>query len=194
MAAVIIILVIVVIIAVVAVGQYNKLITLKHGVENAWGQVNVQLKQRADLIPNLMTTVKGAADYEAGTLGAVTKLRAAAESVQQTTDAAKTDRSAAAQAAVDDAARQFSFALNSVHEAYPQLTATVNFSQFQEQLTSMEERIGYARQAYNDSVMDLNVAIEQFPGSMFAGMAGAKAAEPFELRNEADAEAPKIQF
>jgi len=194
MVVVIVLVVVVVALALFAVSQYNKLIALKHSVENAWGQVNVQLKQRADLVPNLMATVKGAADYEAGTLGAVTKLRAAAESVQSTTQAAQADRTAAAQAAVDAAAKQFSVALNSVHEAYPQLTATVNFSQFQEQLTSMEERIGYARQAYNDSVTELNVAIEQFPGSLFAGMAKAQPAEPFELENASDAVAPRVQF
>ena len=194
MGFVIVLLVIVVLLAWFAIGQYNKLIALKHAVENAWGQVDIQLKLRADLIPNLMNTVKGAADYEKGTLTAVTQLRTAAEAVQSTTAAAKTDKSAAAQKAADEAAREFNVVLNSVHEAYPQLNATVNFARFQEQLTSIEEKISYARQAYNDSVEELNVAIESFPSSLFAGMAKAVPAEPYELKSDADREAPVVKF
>lgn len=191
---VIVLLAVVVLLAWFAMNQYNRLIALKHAVENSWGQVDVQLKLRADLIPNLLNTVKGAADYEKGTLAAVTQLRTAAEAVKATTDVAKTDKSADAQKAADDAARKFNIVLNSVHEAYPQLSATVNFAQFQEQLTSVEEKISYARQAYNDSVEELNVAIESFPSSLFAGMAKAVPAEPYELKSELDREAPVVKF
>lgn len=190
-----IIITVVVIVAIIAIiiGLYNSLARLKTVAEAALSQIDVQLKERADLIPNLINTVKGAANFEKSTLTAVTELRAAGEKLYNATQTATTDHSGQAQQAVDAAAKVFNISLRSVAEAYPQLTATSNFSRLQEQLTSMEEKIAFARQSYNDAVADYNTKIRVFPTVIIAKLFHY---EPFSLYKPAENVEipPKVEF
>lgn len=190
-----IIITVVVIVAIIAIiiGLYNSLARLKTVAEAALSQIDVQLKERADLIPNLINTVKGAANFEKSTLTAVTELRAAGEKLYNATQTATTDHSGQAQQAVDAAAKVFNISLRSVAEAYPQLTATSNFSRLQEQLTSMEEKIAFARQSYNDAVADYNTKIRVFPTVIIAKLFHY---EPFSLYKPAEnvENPPKVEF
>ena len=190
-----IIITVVVIVAIIAIiiGLYNSLARLKTVAEAALSQIDVQLKERADLIPNLINTVKGAANFEKSTLAAVTELRAAGEKLYNATQTATTDHSGQAQQAVDAAAKVFNISLRSVAEAYPQLTATSNFSRLQEQLTSMEEKIAFARQSYNDAVADYNTKIRVFPTVIIAKLFHY---EPFSLYKPAEnvENPPKVEF
>lgn len=185
----------VVVVAIIAtiIGLYNSLARLKTLAEAALSQIDVQLKERADLIPNLINTVKGAANFEKSTLAAVTELRAAGEKLTDATRTATADHSSQAQQAVDAAAKSFNISLRSVAEAYPQLTATSNFSRLQEQLTSMEEKIAFARQSYNDAVADYNIKIRVFPTVIIAKLFHY---EPFSLYKPAENVEipPKVEF
>lgn len=179
-----IVLAIVVVLVVVVIVTYNGLIRSRNQVENAWSQIDVQLKRRIDLIPNLVETVKGYAAHEKETLDAVIRARNAAM-------ASPTDPHA--QAAADNqltgALRQL-FALG---EAYPDLKANQNFLALQEELTSTEGRVAYARQFYNDSVLNYNNKLQQFPTVIFASMLKFDKREYFEA-DESARDVPKIGF
>jgi LemA protein len=178
-----IIIVLVVLAVLYAIALRNGLVRNRNRVENAWAQIDVQLKRRADLIPNLVETVKGYAAHERETLDAVIHARNAAVS-------ANTPAAASAADAQMTGALGRLFALG---EAYPDLKANQNFLNLQEELTATEDKVGYARQAYNDSVTTYNTKIQQFPGSIFAPRMGFKAREYFQV-DEAAKATPKIQF
>ena len=179
-----VILAIIVVLVLGAVGIYNSLIRRRNQVENAWAQIDVQLKRRLDLIPNLVETVKAYATHERSTLEAVVNARNAAISAAPTP---------AAQAGADQqltgALRQL-FALS---EAYPDLKANQNFLALQEELTSTEGKVAYARQFYNDTVMTYNNKLDTFPTMIFARMMSFARREYFEAEDSAR-QAPKVQF
>lgn len=158
-----------------AVISYNGLVKLRNRIEAAWAQIDVQLKRRYDLIPNLVETVKGYATHERGTLEAVIEARNRAISAP---DGSR--EQAQAENAITGALRQV-FALS---EAYPDLKANQNFGQLQEELTSTEDRIAYSRQFFNDSVLKYNSKIQAFPGVIFANTMGFKPREYFEADDE----------
>jgi len=182
----IIILVLVVILLFAFIGIYNGLIRGRNAVKNAWAQIDVQLKRRFDLIPNLVETVKGYMKHERETLEAITRARTAAQQV--------------AAAGVGERAKaegELGFALSrlfAVAEAYPDLKANQNFLALQEELTSTENKISFSRQYYNDAVMKYNNQIQTFPSNLIAGMAGFKTSEFFETTVAAEREAPKVSF
>src|SRR5438874_5726859 len=166
------------------IGMYNSLVRLKIQCENAWADVDVQLKRRYDLIPNLVETVKGYAAHEKGTLEAVINARNRAMSAQG--PAAKAE----AEGMLAGALRQL-FALA---EAYPQLRAVESFTSLQGSLNEIEDHVQNARRYYNAVVRDLNTKIAQFPSNIIAGMFGFNAREFFELKDAAQREAPKVSF
>jgi len=179
-----ILLVVVVAIVIYAIVAYNGLIRGKNQIENAWSQIDVQLKRRIDLIPNLVETVKGYAAHEKDTLDAVVRARNAAISAPATP---------AGQAEADNqltgALRQL-FALS---EAYPDLKANQNFLALQEELTATEGRVAYARQFYNDSVLNYNNKLQAFPTVFFAKAMKFQRREYFET-DEAARQVPKVEF
>jgi len=163
---------------------YNSLVTKRVRCREAWSQIDVQLKRRYDLIPNLVETVKGYAAHEKETLERVIQARNAAISASGVKEQAEAENM------LTGALRQI-FALS---EAYPNLKANENFAQLQEELTSTENRISFARQHYNDSAAVYNVAREKFPNNIVAGAFSFKEQEFFELEEPAAREAPKVQF
>lgn len=193
MVALIVIVVLAVLIVVWGIGQYNRVIRTKNGVTNAWSQIDVQLKRRKDLIPQLVETVKGYARHESATLEEVTRMRTAATKANEATTNAIGSNSAEAEDAAEKAMRNLTLAVNAVTEAYPDLKANENFSKLQEELAHTENQVAFARQAYNDQVMDLNTMVESFPSSLFASMAGVRQASSFTISDE-DREAPKVSF
>ena len=172
------------VVVIALIGIFNRLVRLRNRVETAWAQIGVQLKRRLDLIPNLVETVKGYANFEKTALEAVIAARQGAMSAAPTPPA-----QAAADNMVTGALRQL-FALS---EAYPDLKANQNFLALQEELTATEGRVAYSRQFYNDEVLKYDNAIESFPGVVFARMFGFQPREYFEAEAAAS-EAPKIQF
>ena len=176
----------IVIAAVVVIGVllYNSLIQRRNRVDNAWSQIDVQLKRRLDLIPNLVETVKGYAEHEKSTFDAVISARQAAIAAPATPAA-----QAGASNAVTGALRQL-FALS---EAYPDLKANANFLALQEELTSTESRVAYARPFYNDEVLGLNNAFQKIPGLFVARLAGIGPRDYFDAEPAAD-NPPKVQF
>ncbi len=170
--------------ALYGVSAYNGMIGSRNEVENSWSQIDVQLKRRYDLIPNLVETVKGYASHERETLESVIKARNAA------IDASGVADQAAAENMLTGALKQL-FALS---EAYPDLKANENFAQLQEELTSTENKIAFSRQHYNDSVGQYNETLQKFPNNMVAGMFNFKAETFFELEDAAQREAPKVSF
>jgi LemA protein len=183
--AVIVIIVVVLLLLFVALA-YNSLVRGRNRVDNSWSQIDVQLKRRYDLIPNLVETVKGYAAHEKGTFEAVTSARANALNAQEGGDVAQQAQ----------AENQLSGALKSlfaVAEAYPDLKANQNFLQLQEELTSTEDRISYARQFYNDSVLGYNNSIQSFPKNILAGMFNFDKREFFETAPE-ETGPVKVQF
>jgi LemA protein len=181
---VIIIIVLVVLVLLFFVAQYNGLVRLRNRADNSWSQIDVQLKRRHDLIPNLIETVKGYAAHESGTLEKVVQARNAAMSAQGP------EASAQAENALTGALKSI-FALA---EAYPDLKANQNFLALQEELTSTEDRISYARQFYNDTVLKYDNKIETFPSNTIASMFNFKPREYFKTDEPADREVPKVQF
>lgn len=174
-----------------AISAYNKLIALKGQTINAWKQIDVQLKRRHDLIPNLVEAVKGAMEFEKETLEAVIQARNQAVKIQA--DAAPTagvQQLAAAEAALSSALGR----LNVVVERYPDLKATGNVAQLQEELTSTENRVSFARQLYNDTATTYNVKQQQFPWNMVAGFAKAEVVELWEITDESEREVPKVDL
>jgi len=162
---------------------YNRLVTLRNRVENAWSQVDVQLKRRYDLIPNLVETVKGYASHERETFEAVTNARARAQAAQ----------GPAEQGAAEGILGQALGRLFAVAEAYPELQADENFRQLQEELAQTENRIATSRQVFNDTVLTYNTAIQTVPGVVVAGPLGFTRKEFFEVEGEAR-EAPRVAF
>jgi LemA protein len=167
-----------------AIAMYNGLVRLKVQCDNAWADIDVQLKRRYDLIPNLVETVKGYAAHEKGTLEAVINARNAAMSATGPAD------KAAAENVLSGTLKSL-FALS---EAYPQLRAIEGFTSLQNSLSQIEETVQNARRYYNAVVRDLNTKILQFPTNIFAGMLGFKQREFFEVSNAAEREAPKVSF
>lgn len=186
MIAVWIIVGIIAILLIALVATYNSLVRLRNQAKNAWAQIDVQLKRRFDLIPNLVETVKGYMKHERETLEAVTKARNLA---QQVASAGAGGR-AKAEGELGTALGR----LLAVAERYPDLKANQNFLALQEELTSTENKISFARQFYNDSVLKLNNQIQMFPSNIVASMTGFKAAEFFETTVEEERKAPKVSF
>ena len=162
---------------------YNGLVTLRQTVKNAWAQIDVQLKRRHDLIPNLVNTVRGYAAHEKDTLERVIAARAKATSATLPADVIKAEGELSSALA----------RLMAVSESYPELKANQNFLALQEELTSTENRVAYSRQFYNDTVTKLNTRIQTFPTVVVAGMFGFRDEPFFEAPTEAK-EAPKVQF
>ncbi len=186
MVAVIVVVVVIVLLLLFVALAYNSLVRSRNRVDNSWSQIDVQLKRRYDLIPNLVETVKGYAAHEKGTFEAVTNARSNAISAQEGGDVAQQAQ----------AENQLSGALKSlfaVAEAYPDLKANQNFLQLQEELTSTEDRISYARQFYNDSVLGYNNAIQTFPKNVLAGMFNFEKRQFFETAPE-ETGPVKVQF
>ncbi|MEI6084496.1 MAG: LemA family protein [Verrucomicrobiota bacterium] len=165
-------------------GAYNGLVRLRNQVENAWAQIDVQLKRRCDLIPNLVETVKGYAKHESGTLEAVIQARNMAMAAKGVADRAQAEN-------VLTGTLKSLFA---VAEAYPDLKANSNFMALQEELTSTENKVAFSRQFYNDTVMDFNTQIEIFPRNLIANMFGFIRREFFEVKEAGQREAPKVSF
>ena len=174
--------------AVWVIATYNKLIALKNQVFNAWKQIDVQLKRRHDLIPNLVSTVKGVMQYERETLEAVVQARNQAIAVER--GGAGVAQTAAAETALSGALSR----LLAVVESYPDLKAAGNVSQLQEELTSTENKIGFARQLYNDTATQYNSVQQQFPANLVAGMAGAAPAELWEITDQAERVVPNVDL
>jgi LemA protein len=166
------------------VAQYNRLVRLNITVDEAFAQIEVQLKRRADLIPNLVETVKGYAKHEQGTFDAVVAARAKATSASTVADVA------AADGAVTTALR----GLLAVAEAYPDLKASANFLSLQEELSTTENKVSFSRQFYNDNVRSLNTAVKTLPTSFFAGLAKVGARQFYEIENAADRDVPNVKF
>jgi LemA protein len=180
----IILVVIVVVVGGWLIGMYNGLVRLKNQLKNAWAQIDVQLKRRHDLIPNLVETVKGYAGHEKTTLENVVQARSKAVSAQGVE-------------AQSQAEGELSSALGRlmvVVEQYPDLKANQNFLALQEELSSTENRISFSRQHYNDSVMTYNTRIQSFPVNILAGMFGFGNEAFFEVEDEAVREAPQVKF
>ena len=174
----------VVLLVIFAVAQYNRLIRLNITVDEAFAQIEVQLKRRADLIPNLVETVKGYAAHEQGTFDAVVAARAKSTSASTVADVA------AADGALTNALR----GLLAVAEAYPDLKASSNFLSLQEELSTTENKVSFSRQFYNDTVRSLNTAVKTVPTNFFAGFAKVSAREFYEIENAADRNVPNVKF
>ncbi len=186
---------IVVLIGLYAIGQYNGLVTLRNRFKNAFAQIDVQLKRRYDLIPNLVETAKGYLKHESETLEAVINARNSAYSAGS--QAASNPGDPNAMKALSGAESGLSGALGrlfAVAEAYPDLKANQNMMQLTEELTSTENKISFARQAYNDSVMAYNTKREVFPTVVIAGMFNFAAAELFQIEDPGEKQAPKVSF
>jgi len=180
---IVLVILIVVIFILIYVGYYNKIIRFENRIDNSWAQIDVQLKRRAELIPNLMETVKGYMKHEKEVLENVTKARSAlmtAKTPQENIDA-------------DNMLTGALKSLFAVAENYPDLKANQNFLNLQDELTNTENKIAYARQHFNDSVLVFNNTIETFPGLWFAKRMGKKTREMLQIP-EADKAVPKVKF
>jgi len=184
---ILIVLIVIAVIAMFVIGMYNRLVTLRQRVREAWSDIDVQLKRRHDLIPNLVETVKGYAAHESGVFENVTKARAAAISAGQTGTPA--DRAAAE--------NQLTAALKTVFavaENYPQLQAVQEFKDLSENLTATEDKIAFARRFYNGNVRDYNTSLQTFPTNILAGMFGFTPEQYFELADATEREVPQVKF
>jgi len=179
-----IILAALVLIVILLVGMYNGLVRLKVTTDDAWADIDVQLKRRYDLIPNLVETVKGYAGHEKGTLEAVINARSRAMTASSPADKAQAEN-------MLTGALKSLFALS---EAYPQLRAIESFTSLQNSLSQIEDTVQNARRYYNAVVRDFNTKVQQFPTNIFAGMLGFKTREFFEISAPAEREAPKVSF
>ncbi|MFH0941972.1 MAG: LemA family protein [Chloroflexota bacterium] len=177
---------IVVVLLIILVAMYNGLVRLRNQVKNAWAQIDVQLKRRYDLIPNLIETVKGYVKHERETLEAVTKAR---NQAQQASSSGAGVRAKSESELSSALAR-----LLVVVEQYPDLKANQNFLALQEELASTENKISFSRQYYNDSVLNYNNQTQMFPSNFMAGMMGFKAGEFFEVTVAEERTAPKVSF
>ncbi|MFA5043716.1 MAG: LemA family protein [Kiritimatiellia bacterium] len=193
--AVIVVLAVAVVVLLYVVGIYNRLISLRNRFKNAFAQIDVQLKRRYDLIPNLVETAKGYIKHERGTLEAVTSARNQASAAVQ--KAAANPADAAAIQGLMGAEATLTGALGrlfAVVEAYPDLKANQTMAQLMEELTSTENKVSFARQAYNDAVMGYNIARETFPSVIVANLFGFTLAQLFEITAAQEREAPKVNF
>jgi len=179
-----IIIIALVVIGFVVIGMYNSLVALRNQVDNAWSQIDVQLKRRHDLIPNLIETAKGYMQHERGTLEAVTNARSQAMGAKNVADAAK------AEGVLGRALSKFLLTV----EAYPDLKANQNFLALQEELSSTENKIAFARQAYNDQVLFFNNKTQMFPSNIIAGMFHFIKRDFFEVEDSAEKAVPKVSF
>lgn len=171
----------------IVIGMYNSLITLKNRVAEAWSDIDVQLKRRYDLIPNLIETVKGYAAHESTTLENVTAARTAAMSAQASGDAK-------AQQAAENALSSTLKSIFALSESYPDLKANQNFLELQKELSDTENKIQASRRFYNGNVRDFNTKLQVFPTNLIANMLGFTAREFFEVENEAERENVKVSF
>jgi len=196
MTTVIIVLVALVLVAAMfVVGLYNKLVRLRNRFKNAYAQIDVQLKRRYDLIPNLVETAKGYLKHESGTLEAVIAARNAASSARAGAAANPGDPGAMKQLVSAEGALTGTLGrLFALSEAYPDLKANTTMLSLMEELTSTENKVSFARQSYNDSVMAYNTQREVFPSSVIAGTFHFTAAELFVIEESAEREAPKVSF
>ena len=179
-----ILLAVIVLLVVWAIGSYNRLVGLRNQTLNGWRQIDVQLKRRHDLIPNLVNAVRGSMDFERDTLTAVMEARAKAVAATGPADAAQKEG-------------QLTQALGrlfAVAENYPNLKSNDNVKMLQEELSATENKVGFARQFYNDIATKFNTAQQVFPTAIFAGMFGFKAAELFEITDVADRAVPTVDF
>ena len=189
------IIAVVVIAALFAIGQYNGLVALRNRFKNAFAQIDVQLKRRYDLIPNLVETAKGYIKHERETLEAVTQARNLAQTAGGRAAANPGDPQAMKELSGAEAGLTGALGrLLAVAEAYPDLKANQNMMQLTEELTSTENKVAFARQAYNDSVMSYNTQREVFPTNIIAGMFQFQAAELFQIDNPEEKQAPKVSF
>jgi LemA protein len=186
MIAVYIVIGIVALLLIFFIATYNGLVRLRNQLRNAWAQIDVQLKRRHDLIPNLVETVKGYMKYERATLEAVTKARNIAVKAASA--------GAAERGKVEGELSNALSRLLAVVERYPDLKANQNFLALQEELTSTENKISFSRQYYNDSALNLNNKIQMFPSNIVAAMTGFKPGEFFEVTVAEEREAPKVKF
>lgn len=187
MAAVLVLIILLAVLLVLVmwvVGMYNGLVRLRNAVKNAWSQIDVQLKRRHDLIPNLVETAKGYMTHERETFEKITEARNLAQKANGPAE------QGAAEGGLSQALSNFFV----VVENYPELKANENFLQIQEELTSTENKISFARQAYNDAVMVFNNKIEMFPSNIIAGMFNFAKSDFFEIENAAEREVPKVSF
>ena len=181
---IIIVLAVIALVAIFFVTQYNRLIRLNITAEEAWSQIEVQLKRRADLIPNLVETVKGYAQHEQSTFDAVVAARAKATTASSVADTA----------AADGLLTQALRGLLAVAEAYPDLKASTNFVALQDELATTENKVAFSRQFYNDTVRQLNTALKTIPTSFFAGFAKVSEREFYEVSDPQDREVPNVKF
>lgn len=179
-----IVLAVVIVIALWFVGTYNGLIRSKNQTDEAWSDIDVQLKRRYDLIPNLINTVKGYATHESATFEKVTQARATAMGATSPQD----------KAAAENMLSSTLKSLFAVSEAYPELKANQNFLKLQDELSDTENKIQAARRFYNGNVRDFNTKLQVFPTNLVGGMLGFSARQYFELGSDAEREAPKVQF
>ena len=184
MKTLVIVLVIVAVLVLLAISNYNRLIRLNVSVSEAFAQIEVQLKRRSDLIPNLVETVKGYAAHESATFEKVVAARAKATTASGVADVA----------AADGMVTQALRGLLAVAEAYPDLKASTNFLALQEELSTTENKVSFARQYYNDNVRALNSAVKTIPTSLFAGMAKVKEREFYEVEDPQSRQAPAVKF
>jgi LemA protein len=184
MGVLVVFLIIIAAVAIIAVGMYNSLVTLRNRCDNAWSQVDVQLRRRYDLIPNLVETVKGYAKHESGVFERVTQARAAAVNAQTVKDQGQAEN-------VLTGALKSLFA---VAENYPDLKANQNFLMLQEELAGTEGKVAYARQFYNDNVMKFNMRQQVFPSNIIANMFGFKTKEYFQIEEEVAKGPVKVSF
>ena len=195
MIGMLILVAIVVVVAMVVAGVYNKLVGLRNRFKNAFAQIDVQLKRRYDLIPNLVETAKAYMSHEKDTLEAVIQARNQASTASQA--AAANPGNPAAMQSLMGAESLLGSAMGKLMvtvERYPDLKANQTMSQLMEELTSTENKVSFARQAYNDAVMTYNTARETFPNVLIAGPFGFQPAQLFEIQDEAEREAPKVAF
>jgi LemA protein len=179
-----IVIAIVVVLGLIVVAIYNRLVRLRNRAENAWAQVDVQLRRRYDLIPNLVEAVKGYASHERATFEEVTKARTAAQQAQTVEEQGK----------AENLLTQAIGRLFAVAEAYPELRATENFQQLQGQLEETETKIAVSRQVYNDAVLTYDTALETVPTNIVGNLFSFQAREYFEVEEPAAREAPRVQF
>lgn len=192
----IIILVVVVLLVFWGIGIYNRLVQLRNQVNNAWSQIDVQLQRRYDLIPNLVEAVKGYMTYEKGTLEAVINARNQAQAARNRVDESGGPTSSSIKDLIgaETALRGAMTNIMALAENYPQLRASENMQQLQEELSSTENKVAFARQAYNDNVMMYNTTQQEFPAVIFASTFGHHPVELFQIEDQQAKKAPKVSF
>ena len=181
---IVVILAILILLVLFVIGIYNSLVRLRNQVNNAWSQIDVQLKRRHDLIPNLVETAKGYMKHERGTFEAITEARSRAMGAKNVTEASK------AEGALGEALSKFML----VVENYPDLKANQNFLAVQEELSSTENKIAFSRQNYNDQVLGFNNKIQMFPSNIIAGMFSFTKRDFFEIESAEERQVPKVSF